>query len=235
MSDFPSTSEQLAVFKRGAVDLIDERELTERIERSRQSKTPLKVKFGMDPSSADLHVGHAVCLRKLRAIQDLGHTVILIVGDATAMVGDPSGRNKLRPQLTREQVEDNLKQVFGDSEITGKFHLNFMDAEVDKDWSKKIHGETASPGVFIIRSGTYGQDGMVMDRLKHSSSAEEIKTAMTAANEKFASLEDRKTYSEHVRSGRRNGIYFENEMSNAEASDRRKGRRNGNRRGGRNR
>lgn len=135
----------------------------------------------------------------------------------------------------KQQVEDNLKQVFGDSEITGKFHLNFMDAEVDKGWSKKIHGETASPGIFIIRSGTYGQDGMVMDRLKHSSSAEEIKTAMTAANEKFASLEDRKTYSEHVRSGRRNGIYFENEMSNAEASDRRKGRRNGNRRGGRNR
>jgi tyrosyl-tRNA synthetase len=105
---FPPLAEQLAVFRRGVVDVIEERELAERIGASRASKRPLRVKFGMDPSSPDLHVGHAVPLRKLRAIQELGHVIVLIVGDATAMVGDPSGRNKLRPQLSREAVEANL-------------------------------------------------------------------------------------------------------------------------------
>jgi tyrosyl-tRNA synthetase len=112
MSPAPRSQEveqQLAVFKRGVVELIEERELAERIERSLKTKKPLRVKFGMDPSSPDLHVGHAIPLMKLRSIQELGHTIVLIVGDATAMVGDPSGRNKLRPQLTREQVEVNLK------------------------------------------------------------------------------------------------------------------------------
>jgi tyrosyl-tRNA synthetase len=104
----PEVQRQLAVFKRGVVDLIEERELAERIERSLRGKKPLRVKFGMDPSSPDLHVGHAIPLMKLRAIQELGHTIVLIVGDATAMVGDPSGRNKLRPQLSREEVERNL-------------------------------------------------------------------------------------------------------------------------------
>jgi len=105
----PEVERQLAVFQRGVVDLIEERELAERIERSLKTKKPLRVKFGMDPSSPDLHVGHAIPLMKLRAIQELGHTIVLIVGDATAMVGDPSGRNKLRPQLTREEVEKNLQ------------------------------------------------------------------------------------------------------------------------------
>jgi tyrosyl-tRNA synthetase len=96
--------EDLQVFRRGAVDLIEERELAERL----KSNGPLRVKFGMDPSSPDLHLGHAVQLLKLRALQEAGHTIVLIVGDSTAMVGDPSGRNKLRPQLTREEVEANL-------------------------------------------------------------------------------------------------------------------------------
>jgi tyrosyl-tRNA synthetase len=97
--------DDLAVFRRGTVDLIEERELLERLKAGR----PLRVKFGMDPSSPDLHLGHAVQLRKLRALQDAGHVVVLIVGDSTAMVGDPSGRNKLRPQLTRDEVEANLR------------------------------------------------------------------------------------------------------------------------------
>lgn len=93
-----------ALWRRGAVDLIEARELFERLAAGR----PLRVKFGMDPSSADLHLGHAVQLMKLRTLQDAGHTVVLIVGDSTAMVGDPSGRNKLRPQLSRAEVEANL-------------------------------------------------------------------------------------------------------------------------------
>jgi tyrosyl-tRNA synthetase len=94
----------LADWRRGTVDLIEERELVERLAAGR----PLRVKFGMDPSSPDLHLGHAVQLLKLRRLQELGHTIVMIVGDATAMVGDPSGRNKLRPQLTRAEVEANL-------------------------------------------------------------------------------------------------------------------------------
>ena len=98
----------VAVMKRGAVDLIEEGELRRKLEKAATEKRGLRVKLGMDPSSPDLHVGHAIHLRKLRAMQDLDHTIVLIVGGATAMVGDPSGKNKLRPQLTREEVEQNL-------------------------------------------------------------------------------------------------------------------------------
>lgn len=105
----PEVERQLAVFSRGVVDLIEKRELAERLAKSLAAKKPLRVKFGMDPSSPDLHVGHCVPLFKLRDLQELGHQIVLIVGDSTAMVGDPSGRNKLRPQLSRADVETNLK------------------------------------------------------------------------------------------------------------------------------
>ncbi len=104
----PRVAEQLAVFRRGTVDLIESAELAARIAESLAAKKPLRVKFGMDPTSADLHVGHAVQLMKLRAIQEIGHQIVLIVGDATAMVGDPSGRNKLRPPLSRADIDRNL-------------------------------------------------------------------------------------------------------------------------------
>jgi tyrosyl-tRNA synthetase len=104
----PSVGESLAAFRRGAVDLIEERELAAKLERAQGKPGGLRVKLGLDPSSPDLHFGHAVLLTKLRDLQELGHTIVLIVGDATAMVGDPSGRNKLRPQLSREEVNRNL-------------------------------------------------------------------------------------------------------------------------------
>lgn len=93
------------LFRRNAVDLIEERELRERLARPGRK---LRIKFGMDPSSPDLHLGHSIPLLKLRAMQERGHVIVLIVGDSTAMVGDPSGRNKLRPQLSRDDVERNL-------------------------------------------------------------------------------------------------------------------------------
>ncbi|MCY2961690.1 MAG: tyrosine--tRNA ligase [Planctomycetota bacterium] len=104
----PRVAAQMAVFRRGTVDLIEAPELEARIASSLATGKPLRVKFGMDPTSADLHVGHAVQLLKLRAIQELGHQIVLIVGDATAMVGDPSGRNKLRPPLSRADIDKNL-------------------------------------------------------------------------------------------------------------------------------
>ncbi len=99
---------EFETFRRHAIDVIEARELEARLAKARAAKKPLRIKFGMDPSSPDLHVGHAVQLLRLRAFQQQGHQIVLIVGDATAMVGDPSGRNKLRPQLSREDVERNL-------------------------------------------------------------------------------------------------------------------------------
>ncbi|MEE2940216.1 MAG: tyrosine--tRNA ligase, partial [Planctomycetota bacterium] len=99
----------LSAFQRGTTDLIEEKQLRGMIARSLETGTPLRIKFGMDPSSPDLHLGHAVQLRKLRDLQDLGCQIVLIVGDATAMVGDPSGKSKLRPVLTRAEVEHNLR------------------------------------------------------------------------------------------------------------------------------
>ncbi len=101
-------SEHMAVFRRGTVDLIEERELAARLQAALAADRPLRVKFGMDPSSPDLHLGHGIPLLKLRDLQRLGHQIVLIVGDSTAMVGDPSGRNKLRPQLTRAEIDANL-------------------------------------------------------------------------------------------------------------------------------
>jgi tyrosyl-tRNA synthetase len=108
---FPPVEEQLAVIKRGAVDLVDEDDLKKRLTLSREGGVPLRIKFGIDPSSPDIHLGHTVPLRKLRDFQRLGHTVIVLWGTATAMVGDPTGRNKTRPALTRDQVEAN-KQTY---------------------------------------------------------------------------------------------------------------------------
>jgi tyrosyl-tRNA synthetase len=108
---FPPVEEQMAVLARGVVDLVDADDLRQRLTDSRASGRPLRVKFGIDPSSPDIHLGHTVPLRKLRDFQRLGHRVIVLWGTATAMVGDPTGRNKTRPALTREQVEAN-KQTY---------------------------------------------------------------------------------------------------------------------------
>jgi len=108
---FPPLAEQLAVIKRGIVDLVDETDLAGRLQASRQTGKPLRVKLGIDPSSPDIHLGHTVVLRKLRDFQRLGHTAIVLWGTATAMVGDPTGRNKTRPALSRAQVEAN-KQTY---------------------------------------------------------------------------------------------------------------------------
>ena len=101
---FPAASEQLATLERGIVDLHVRAELEERLEGSRRSGRPLRVKAGFDPTRPDLHLGHTVLLSKMRQFQDLGHTAILLIGDFTAMVGDPTGQNDSRPRLTREEV-----------------------------------------------------------------------------------------------------------------------------------
>ncbi|UCH63458.1 MAG: tyrosine--tRNA ligase [Fidelibacterota bacterium] len=109
---FPTVNEQMDLLKRGVERIIPEEELILKLEQSRQSKCPLKVKLGCDPSRPDLHLGHAVVLRKLRHFQDLGHEAILVVGDFTAMIGDPSGRNKTRPPLTLEETRKNGQSYY---------------------------------------------------------------------------------------------------------------------------
>jgi len=96
--------EQLQKLKRGTVEIITEDELLAKLERSCKTGKPLKIKQGFDPTAPDLHIGHAVSLRKLRQFQDLGHIVIFLIGDFTGLIGDPSGRDKARKKMTREEV-----------------------------------------------------------------------------------------------------------------------------------
>ncbi len=104
-----SVSEQLAVIRQNVVDLLPEEDLVRKLEKSVKTSTPLRVKLGLDPSRPDIHIGHAVVLSKLRQFQDLGHTVVLIIGDFTAMIGDPTGKSKTRPALTLEETRENGK------------------------------------------------------------------------------------------------------------------------------
>jgi tyrosyl-tRNA synthetase len=116
MANFPPVDEQLAYIKKGAAEIIHERELRERLENSFKTGKPMRVKAGFDPTAPDLHVGHTVLIRKLKHFQDLGHTVIFLIGDFTGMIGDPSGRSVTRPPLTRADIDRNAEtykaQVF---------------------------------------------------------------------------------------------------------------------------
>jgi len=100
---------QLEIIKRGAVDFINEEEFIKKLTRSLLTNTPLKIKQGFDPTAPDLHLGHTVSIRKLRQFQDLGHEVMFLIGDYTAMVGDPTGKNSTRKRLTKEEVLENAE------------------------------------------------------------------------------------------------------------------------------
>jgi len=116
MSNFAPVDEQLTYLKKGSAEIIREADLRAKLEKSRTTGKPLRVKLGMDPTAPDLHLGHTVVLRKLKHFQDLGHTAIFLIGDFTGMIGDPTGRSATRPPLTREQIEENAEtykaQVF---------------------------------------------------------------------------------------------------------------------------
>ena len=109
---FAPVEEQLAIIKRGATEIIPEEELIQKLERSKKENRPLRVKLGCDPTRPDLHLGHSVILRKLRQFQDLGHEAILIIGDFTALIGDPTGQNKTRPAITSDQIRENAVTYF---------------------------------------------------------------------------------------------------------------------------
>jgi tyrosyl-tRNA synthetase len=104
-----AVSRAVAISKRRCSELLPEADWVSKLVRSEATGVPLRVKLGLDPTAPDIHLGHTVVLNKLRELQDLGHTVIFLIGDFTSMIGDPSGRNTTRPPLTREQIEANAK------------------------------------------------------------------------------------------------------------------------------
>src|ERR1700686_4946109 len=115
-SNFKPVAEQLVYLKKGIAEIVPEADLTAKLEKSQKTGKPLRVYLGVDPTAPDIHLGHTVVLRKLKHFQDLGHTAIFLIGDFSAMIGDPTGQSETRPPLTREQVDANSKtylaQVF---------------------------------------------------------------------------------------------------------------------------
>jgi tyrosyl-tRNA synthetase len=126
----------LAITRRGADELLIESEFAQKLARSEASGIPLRVKLGCDPTAPDLHLGHTVVLNKLRQLQDLGHTVIFLIGDFTSMIGDPSGRNSTRPPLTREQIRSNAESYFAQCSLV----LDAARTEVryNSEWSDPL-------------------------------------------------------------------------------------------------
>src|SRR5918912_836036 len=127
--------EQLEFLRKGAVEIIRAEDLRAKLEKGAREGRPLRVKFGADPTAPDIHLGHTVAIRKLRHFQELGHTVIFLIGDFTGLIGDPSGKSATRPQLTREEINANAetykKQIFklldpDQTEI--RFNSEWMDA-----------------------------------------------------------------------------------------------------------
>jgi tyrosyl-tRNA synthetase len=107
-----AVGQAMAVSLRGVEELIPQEDWLKKLQKSEKTGIPLRIKLGLDPTAPDLHVGHTVVLNKMRQLQDLGHTVIFLIGDFTSMIGDPSGRNSTRPPLTREQIEENAKTYY---------------------------------------------------------------------------------------------------------------------------
>jgi tyrosyl-tRNA synthetase len=128
--------EALAISLRGCDELLPEAEWLAKLARSAATGVPLRIKFGLDPTAPDLHLGHTVVFTKMRQLQDLGHTVIPLIGDFTSMIGDPSGRNSTRPPLTREQIEANAKTYFDQLALV----LDIERAEVryNSEWSDPL-------------------------------------------------------------------------------------------------
>ena len=137
MSIFPSLNEQMDLIKIGTEEIVPEEELVKKIEKSIKENKPLKVKLGCDPSRPDLHIGHSVVLSKLKDFQDLGHRAILLIGNFTAMIGDPTGQNKTRPQLSIEEATKNAESYMDQAAIL----LDSKKLEIihNGDWLSKMN------------------------------------------------------------------------------------------------
>lgn len=144
-----SVDEQIRTLKRGVAEIVPEDELRQKLERSVQTGKPLRVKLGIDPTASDIHLGFAVVLRKLRQWQDLGHTAVLIIGDRTATIGDPTGRSETRPQLSLEEVRRNAETYT--EQIFRILDPNRTEVRYNSEWLDKL---TLSDLVFIASQMT---------------------------------------------------------------------------------
>src|SRR5438445_5610807 len=143
MPNFAPVDEQLTYIKKGSSEIVKESELREKLAKSGASGQPLRVKAGFDPTAPDLHLGHTVLLRKLKHFQDLGHTVIFLIGDFTGMIGDPTGRSVTRPPLSAEELMKNAKtymeqvyKVLSPRTTEVRFNNEWFEKMKSADWIK---------------------------------------------------------------------------------------------------
>jgi len=143
MPTFAPVDEQLTYIKKGSVEIIREPELRSKLERSLASGKPLRIKAGFDPTAPDLHLGHTVLTRNLKHFQDLGHTVIFLIGDFTGMIGDPTGRSATRPQLSAEELMKNAKtymeqvyKILSPRTTEVRFNNEWFEQMKSADWIK---------------------------------------------------------------------------------------------------
>jgi tyrosyl-tRNA synthetase len=141
MPNFAPVDEQIAYIKKGSAEIVKESELRAKLEKSRASGKPLRVKAGFDPTAPDLHLGHTVLLRKLKHFQDLGHTVIFLIGDFTGMIGDPTGRSATRPPLSPDEIMRNAKtymaqvwKILSQAKTEVRFNSEWFDKMKSADW-----------------------------------------------------------------------------------------------------
>jgi len=132
----PEIERALALVKRGVDELLVESELAQKMARAAATGKPLRCKLGLDPTAPDIHLGHTVVLNKLRQLQDLGHTVIFLIGDFTSMIGDPSGRNTLRPPLSREEIEANSETYFEQAALV--LDRSRTEIRYNSEWSEPL-------------------------------------------------------------------------------------------------
>lgn len=137
--NFKPVEEQLACIKKGVAEIIPEPELAAKLEASRKSGKPLRVYLGVDPTAPDLHLGHTVVLRKLKHFQDLGHTAVFLIGDFSAMIGDPTGVSETRPPLTREQVDANAKTYL--EQVYKILDREKTEVRYNSEWLSKMNAE----------------------------------------------------------------------------------------------
>ncbi len=151
MSEFKPVDQQLEYIKKGTFEIIREPDLRHKLEKSRASGKPLRVKAGFDPTAPDLHLGHTVLLRKLKHFQDLGHTVIFLIGDFTGMIGDPTGRSATRPPLSPEAIMRNAKtymaqvyRILDSSKTEVRFNSEWLGKMKSEDWVRLAAKYTVS-------------------------------------------------------------------------------------------
>src|SRR5438270_1596945 len=151
MPTFAPVDEQLTYIKKGSSEIVKESELRDKLEKSRASSKPLRVKAGFDPTAPDLHLGHTVLLRKLKHFQDLGHTVIFLIGDFTGMIGDPTGRSATRPPLSAEELMRNAKtymeqvyKILSSRTTEVRFNNEWFEKMKSADWIKLAAKTTVS-------------------------------------------------------------------------------------------